>query len=139
MSSYSIAVIAGDGIGEEVIDEGIRVINASADVYGFDITFEKLPWSCSYYLEHGELMPSNGLDILRGYDAIYLGAIGWPPSQTIYRSGNCCCRSARPSSSTPMSVRSACSLGWSALCGIRPRTILTSCVCVKTQKVNMRA
>ncbi len=78
MDDYKIAVIAGDGIGVEVIDEGIRVIDAAADAYGFGIEFEKLPWSCTYYQEHGEMMPADGLDILRDFDAIYLGAIGWP-------------------------------------------------------------
>jgi tartrate dehydrogenase/decarboxylase/D-malate dehydrogenase len=78
MDDYKIAVIAGDGIGVEVIDEGIRVIDAAAEAYGFGIEFEKLPWSCTYYQEHGEMMPADGLDILRGFDAIYLGAIGWP-------------------------------------------------------------
>jgi tartrate dehydrogenase/decarboxylase / D-malate dehydrogenase len=78
MNNYKIAVIAGDGIGVEVIDEGIRVINAARDAFGFTIEFEKLPWSCTYYQEHKEMMPANGLEILRGFDAIYLGAIGWP-------------------------------------------------------------
>ncbi len=76
--TYRIAVIAGDGIGVEVIDEGIRVLKAAADVFGFSLEFEYLPWSCTYFQQHGRMMPADGLDTLRDFNAIYLGAIGWP-------------------------------------------------------------
>ena len=78
MKKYNIALIPGDGIGGDVIDEGMRVVNAAANVFGFGVRSESFPWSCAYYQEHGQMMPSDGLDTLRGFDAIYLGAVGWP-------------------------------------------------------------
>jgi tartrate dehydrogenase/decarboxylase / D-malate dehydrogenase len=78
MNSYNVALIPGDGIGADVIDEGMRVVRAAAAVFGFTIAAESFPWSCAYYLEHGQMMPAGGLDTLRDFDAIYLGAVGWP-------------------------------------------------------------
>ena len=79
MKQFHIAVIAGDGIGPEVIDEGKKVFSGIAQMDGtFSVTFENFPWGCEYYLKSGEMMPENGLDLLRGYDAIYLGAVGYP-------------------------------------------------------------
>jgi tartrate dehydrogenase/decarboxylase / D-malate dehydrogenase len=79
MHNYNIAVIPGDGIGHEVCPEGIKVIRAAADVFGdFRVGFESFPWGCEYYLEHGEMMPGNALDILRPFDAIFFGAVGFP-------------------------------------------------------------
>lgn len=79
MKQFHIAVIAGDGIGPEVIDEGKKVFSGIAQMDGtFSVTFEDFPWGCEYYLKSGEMMPENGLDLLRGYDAIYLGAVGYP-------------------------------------------------------------
>ncbi len=79
MQHYSLAVIAGDGVGPEVMSEGLKVLNAVAEKHG-GIQFEinHFPWNCQYYLQHGRMMPENGLDILRQYDAILLGAIGDP-------------------------------------------------------------
>ena len=79
MKQFHIAVIAGDGIGPEVIAEGKKVFSRIAQMDGtFSVTFENFPWGCEYYLKSGEMMPENGLDLLRGYDAIYLGAVGYP-------------------------------------------------------------
>ena len=79
MKQFHIAVIAGDGIGPEVIAEGKKVFSGIAQMDGtFSVTFEDFPWGCEYYLKSGEMMPENGLDLLRGYDAIYLGAVGYP-------------------------------------------------------------
>jgi tartrate dehydrogenase/decarboxylase / D-malate dehydrogenase len=75
---YRIAVIAGDGIGKEVIPAGIDVLQAAAAAGGLTLTFEPFPWGCDYYLETGQMMPSGALDTLRPFDAIYLGAIGAP-------------------------------------------------------------
>jgi tartrate dehydrogenase/decarboxylase / D-malate dehydrogenase len=69
-----IAVIPGDGVGKEVIPEGIKVIRAT----GLDLQFEELPWGCEFRERHGRVMPEDALSTLAGYDAIYLGAIGWP-------------------------------------------------------------
>ena len=74
-----IAVIAGDGIGAEVVSAGRRVLDAAAERdASLQLEFTEYPWGSAYYLEHGSMMPPDGLDILRGYDAIYFGAVGWP-------------------------------------------------------------
>jgi len=74
-----IAVIGGDGIGPEVIRAGIRVLEAASEVDpSVELAFTEFPWSCRYYLEHGRMMPEDGLETLEKFDAIYLGAVGWP-------------------------------------------------------------
>lgn len=79
MVKKRIAVIPGDGIGQEVSIEGMKVLQAAADIQGeLRFEFEILPWSCQYYLEHGHMMPDDGLEILRDHDAIVLGAVGFP-------------------------------------------------------------
>ena len=71
---WRIAVIAGDGVGKEVIPEGLKVLDAAHP--GLD--FEQLDWSCERYLKTGRMMPEDALDTLGRFDAIYLGAVGWP-------------------------------------------------------------
>lgn len=79
MKTYKIAVIAGDGIGPEVIAEGIKVLNAVAKLDGgFAFDFTHFPWGCDYYKETGCMMPKDGIEILSQYDAIFLGAVGAP-------------------------------------------------------------
>lgn len=79
MQKYKIAVIAGDGIGPEVIAEGVKVLKKVAELDGgFEFEFTEFPWGCEYYLENGEMMPKNGIEILSKYDAIFLGAVGAP-------------------------------------------------------------
>ncbi|MGE5462070.1 MAG: tartrate dehydrogenase, partial [Syntrophothermus sp.] len=79
MNEYNIAVIAGDGIGKEVIPEGCHVLNAAQDVLGnFRLHYEAFPWGTDYYMEHGMMMPRDALKILEEFDAIYLGAVGFP-------------------------------------------------------------
>ncbi len=74
-----IAVLAGDGIGKEVMPEGLRVARAAAQIYGLDIQFDEFDFaSCDYYLRHGRMMPEDWKQILAGYDAIFFGAVGWP-------------------------------------------------------------
>ncbi len=75
---HRIAVIAGDGIGKEVVPEGIRVLEAAGRRFGIQFHWGFFPWGCEYYLAHGEMMPKDGLDILKSYEAIYLGAVGAP-------------------------------------------------------------
>jgi tartrate dehydrogenase/decarboxylase/D-malate dehydrogenase len=76
---YSIAVIAGDGIGQETIPVGCDVLRtAQAAAGGFELQFDEFPWGTEYYLEHGRMMPAQALETLASYDAIYLGAIGYP-------------------------------------------------------------
>ncbi len=76
--TYKIALIPGDGIGREVIPEGVRAIEALAQAFDFDCTFTEFPFSCAYYLEHGEMMPEDGIEQLCPFDAILLGAVGDP-------------------------------------------------------------
>jgi tartrate dehydrogenase/decarboxylase/D-malate dehydrogenase len=76
--TYRIALIPGDGIGKEVVPEGVRVLNALAETHDFKVEFTEFPYSCGYYLEHGVMMPEDGIETLRGFDAILLGAVGYP-------------------------------------------------------------
>ncbi|USK39522.1 tartrate dehydrogenase [Cytobacillus firmus] len=79
MKNYKIAVIAGDGIGPEVIGEGIKVLNKVAEIdSGFSFDFTYFPWGCEFYTKHGKMMEDNGIETLKEFDAIYLGAVGFP-------------------------------------------------------------
>jgi tartrate dehydrogenase/decarboxylase/D-malate dehydrogenase len=79
MQEFRLALIPGDGIGKEVVPSGVSVLEAVAQVHGgLRFRFDAFPWSCAYYLQYGRMMPEDGLDILKGYDAIYLGAVGFP-------------------------------------------------------------
>jgi tartrate dehydrogenase/decarboxylase/D-malate dehydrogenase len=78
MKQHRVAVITGDGIGKETIPAGIDVLTATARIHGFAFEFTELPWGCDYYLEHSRMLPNGWVGTIRGYDAIYLGAIGAP-------------------------------------------------------------
>lgn len=79
MQMYNIAVIAGDGIGPEVIAEGKKALSCASDLAGdFTVKFTDFPWGSEYFLRTGAMMPDDGLEILRKFDAIYLGAVGSP-------------------------------------------------------------
>ncbi len=79
MRDIRLAVIPGDGIGNEVVPAGLQVLDVVARVNGgFRFLTEQFPWSCAWYLQHGRMMPADGLDQLRAFDAIYLGAVGFP-------------------------------------------------------------
>ncbi|MEC5423252.1 tartrate dehydrogenase [Virgibacillus sp. C22-A2] len=79
MKKKKIALIPGDGIGPEVISEGVKVLKAIEQVdANLSFEFTEYPWGCEYYLEHGKMMDENGLDQLKDTDAIYLGAVGYP-------------------------------------------------------------
>lgn len=78
MNRHRIAVIPGDGIGTEVVPEGLKVLKAAARRFGFQIEQATFPWGCEHYLRHGAMMPDNALETLREFDAILLGAIGDP-------------------------------------------------------------
>ena len=76
---HKVAVIAGDGIGPEVLTEGIKVLNEVAKLDGtFAFDFSYFPWGCEYYLKNGEMLPKDGIETLSHFDAIYLGAVGYP-------------------------------------------------------------
>jgi len=79
MNIHKIAVIAGDGIGPEVIDEGVKVLKEVARIDGgFDFEFTYFPWGCEYYKETGRMMAEDGMEQLAKFDAIFLGAVGAP-------------------------------------------------------------
>ncbi len=79
MARHRIAVIAGDGIGNEVMPEGIRVLDAIARQEGIDLVFDHFDFaSCDYYERHGRMMPTDWKDQIGGHDAIFFGAVGWP-------------------------------------------------------------
>ena len=79
MVTHKIAVIAGDGIGPEVIEEGLKVLNAVSEIDGgFKFEFTHFPWGCEYYKETGRMMAEGGIEELKKYDAIFLGAVGAP-------------------------------------------------------------
>jgi tartrate dehydrogenase/decarboxylase / D-malate dehydrogenase len=78
LKSHKIAVIEGDGIGREVVPEGIRVLEAAARRFDISLSWQHFDWSCQTYLKTGRMMPPDGLDQLRAFDAIYLGAVGYP-------------------------------------------------------------
>ncbi|KZB70801.1 MULTISPECIES: tartrate dehydrogenase [Thalassospira] len=78
-ATHRIAVIAGDGIGTEVMPEGVRVLEAAAEVFGIKLQFDTFAFgSCDYYHNHGQMMPDDWRDKIGGHDAIFFGAVGWP-------------------------------------------------------------
>jgi 3-isopropylmalate dehydrogenase len=77
-SSMRVAIIPGDGIGKEVTAEALEVLDAVADRFGRRFEFEHLPWGADHYLETGTTIPPNGYDLLRGFDAVFIGALGDP-------------------------------------------------------------
>jgi len=78
MNTYKIAVYPGDGIGPEVTDEAVHVLEAAAAAGGFRLELTTIPWGYEYYRQHGRVVPEDFLDVLRPFDAILLGALGWP-------------------------------------------------------------
>ncbi|MBB4167512.1 tartrate dehydrogenase [Rhizobium sp. BK538] len=78
MKSYSIALIPGDGIGQDVMDAAWQVLSTVARHSRFSLTGTPFRWSCAFYKETGAMMPTDGIEILRRFDAILLGAVGWP-------------------------------------------------------------
>lgn len=76
---YRIAVIPGDGIGVEVMPEGLRALDAVSQRFGIELEYQHIDWaSCDYYLEHGKMMPDDWKAQIGGADAILFGAVGWP-------------------------------------------------------------
>ena len=77
--TFRIAAIAGDGIGKEVLPEGLKVMAAVGRAFDLDLQFTPFEWaSCDYYEQHGTMMPDDWKQQLSGFDAIYFGAVGWP-------------------------------------------------------------
>jgi tartrate dehydrogenase/decarboxylase/D-malate dehydrogenase len=78
VTSYRIAVIPGDGIGTEVVPEGLRALEAAGSRFGISFHWDELDWGCDRYLKTGAFMPEEGLRSIRNHDAIFLGAVGFP-------------------------------------------------------------
>ena len=79
MKELRIAAIPGDGIGKEVMPEGLRALHRAADLFDFRLAVQEFEWaSCDYHVEHGRMMPADWKARLAGFDAIYFGAVGWP-------------------------------------------------------------
>src|ERR1700716_2715923 len=78
MKTFNIAVIAGDGIGKEVVPEGIRVLESAGQRFDFRFDWHEFDWSCEKFLGSGVMMPPGGLQQLAKFDAIFLGAVGDP-------------------------------------------------------------
>lgn len=79
MAHQNIAVIAGDGIGTEVVPEALKVLNRTARLYGLDLRFDSFDFaSCDYYLQHGKMLPDNWQEQIGNHAAIFFGAVGWP-------------------------------------------------------------
>ena len=78
MTNHRIASIPGDGIGHEVLPAARAVLDAAGSRHGVELTYEEFDWSCERFAREGAMMPADGLDQLRGVDAILLGAVGYP-------------------------------------------------------------
>jgi tartrate dehydrogenase/decarboxylase/D-malate dehydrogenase len=79
MKTHKIAVIAGDGIGKEVMPEGLRAVQAAARKFNIHLELTTFEWAnCDYYAQHGQMMPDDWFEQLNGFEAIYFGAVGWP-------------------------------------------------------------
>jgi tartrate dehydrogenase/decarboxylase/D-malate dehydrogenase len=78
MKTHRIAVIPGDGIGKEVVPEGLRCLDAAARTYNIGLAWDEFDWNCDYYLKYGAMMPADWKDLIGGHDAIFFGAVGYP-------------------------------------------------------------
>jgi len=78
MVKHRIAVIPGDGIGKEVVPEGLRVLEAAGKRFGIGFEWTTFDWNCDYYAKHGRMMPEDWFETLSKFEAIYYGAVGWP-------------------------------------------------------------
>jgi tartrate dehydrogenase/decarboxylase/D-malate dehydrogenase len=78
MTQHNIALIPGDGIGKEVVVEAVRVLEAAGALHGIDFAWQEFPWSCETYAATGAMMPDDGAEQLRSFDAVFLGAVGYP-------------------------------------------------------------
>ena len=79
MKRLKIALIPGDGIGPEVISEGVKLLKEIEQLdQNISFSFTEFPWGCQYYLDNGKMMDDDGMEVLKEFDAIYLGAVGYP-------------------------------------------------------------
>src|SRR5881628_3481382 len=78
LAQHRIALIPGDGIGKEVVPEGLRVLDVAARKFKVELQLDHFDWSCDYYLAHGTMMPEDWKEQIGRHDAIFFGAVGWP-------------------------------------------------------------
>jgi tartrate dehydrogenase/decarboxylase/D-malate dehydrogenase len=78
MKNYKIAVVPGDGIGNEIVPAGLKVLQTAAEKHQFTLEIQQFSWGAGYYKQHGAFMPKDGLDTLKQFDAVYFGAVGDP-------------------------------------------------------------
>lgn len=78
MRTYRVALVPGDGIGREVIPEGVKVLEKIADRFGVAFAWDQFDWSCERFAKSGTMMPDDGIQQIAGHDAIFLGAVGFP-------------------------------------------------------------
>ncbi len=78
MGVYKIAAVPGDGIGHEIVPQGLRVMKVAAEKFGFQVQFDTFHWGAGYYKQHGTFMPEDGLEKLKRFNAVYFGAVGLP-------------------------------------------------------------
>ena len=76
--AHRIAVIPGDGIGKEVVPEGVRALEAAGKKFGIAFQWDEFPWSCDYYVKYGRMMPEEWFEQIHRHEAIFFGAVGWP-------------------------------------------------------------
>jgi tartrate dehydrogenase/decarboxylase/D-malate dehydrogenase len=81
MATHKIAIVKGDGIGVDVVNEGMKVLDALAPKHGITWDYTEMPWSSDYYFQHGQMMPDDALEILEPFNAVFLGAVGHPDNQ----------------------------------------------------------
>ena len=122
MRNYRIAAIGGDGIGPEVVAAGVQALKVCAERDGnFTLDFQDFDWGSDYYKKHGVMMPADGADQLRKFDAILFGAVGAPDiPDHITLCGACGSRSANRSTNTPTCVPPASCRASRAPCGTFP-------------------
>ena len=100
-------MIPGDGIGKEVVPEGLRMLEAASAKFGMTFSFDEFDFaSCDYSARHGKMMPDNWKELIGAHDAIFFGAVGWPATVPDHcRCGDRCCSSAESSTNTSTCVR----------------------------------
>jgi len=80
-TKYQLAVLPGDGIGQEVVTEALRVLDIASNKFGFALEYTQFDWGSDYYFKNNRMMPDDGLEMLQPFDAIFLGAVGHPKIQ----------------------------------------------------------
>ena len=121
MRTYKIAAMGGDGIGPEVVEAGVQALKVCAERDGgFTLDFQDFDWGSDYYQKHGVMMPADGADQLRGFDAILFGAVGAPDIPDHITLWGLRLRSASRSTSTPTCARPASCRASPARCATSP-------------------